>query len=255
MRDTGLERSKHEATWKHKGAIERNLRNIHKDEVQKDREKQRAQSEVERLKGIVGSKAVKLSPTPTQSQSKAPTVKKQGDETVSLEERIRQAESAMAMGVMPPEELRPYLAMPGDWRSLEAPKQLENEEVVKREFKREEVKQEEGVQSETATAGVKNKRPAEHDEDEHKRRKQRVYLSDAEKAKVDSEIENLFSGFRQPKVKTEEDADTNINAEEEDEAKVKTEADADADALAAAPPRAPIVFKKRKKPGTKTTEV
>lgn len=260
VRDTGLERSKHEATWKHKSAIERNLRNLHKGEVQKDREKQRAQSEVERLKGIIGSKVAESSTPPTESQPKPPTFKKQADTPVSLEERIRQAESAMAMGIMPPEELRPYLAMPGEWRSIEVSKRLESAEVVKREFKREEMKQEEVVQPETATTVIKNKRPAEHDEDEHKRRKQRVFLSDAEKAKVDSEIENLFGGFRQPK--TEEDTNTDINVdeanetklkvEEDDKTKIKTEAESDANTLAAAPPKAPIVFKKRKKPGTKT---
>jgi len=261
VRDTGIERSKHEATWKHKSAIERNLRNLHKGEVQKDREKQRAQSEVERLKGIVGNKVAESSPTPTQSQPKAPTFRKQ-DVPVSLEERIRQAESAMAMGVMPPEELRSYLAMPGEWRSVEVPKRLENEEVVMRKIKDEEVKQEDTVQPETATAGVKNKRPVEHDGDEHKRRKQRVYLSDVEKARVDSEIENLFGGFRQPKIKMEEETnadinaeevnDTKITAEEDDRTKIKTEGEADANTLAAAPPKVPIVFKKRKKPNTKT---
>jgi hypothetical protein len=168
----------------------------------------------------------------------------------------------MAMGIMPPEELRSYLAMPGEWRSVKVPRRLENEEVVKRELKHEEVKQEEIVQPETATAGVRNKRPAEHDEDEHKRRKQRVYLSDAEKAKVDSEVENLFGGFRQPKIKMEEEVDTDINAEEandtkitaeeDDKTKIKTEGEADANTLATAPPKVPIVFKKRKKPNTKT---
>jgi len=225
--------------------------------VHKDREKQKAQSEVERLKGIVGGKVAESSTTSTQSQPKAPTFKKQTDVPVSLEERIRQAESAMAMGIMPPEELRPYLAMPGEWRSTEVPKRLENEVV-----KREEVKREEEIQPETTTTGVKNKRSAEHDEDEHRRRKQRVYLSDVEKAKVDSEIENLFDGFKQPKVKTEEDTNTDINAEEsnetklkvedDDKTKIKTEGESDANTLAAAPPKAPIVFKKRKKPGTKT---
>jgi hypothetical protein len=262
VRDTGIERSKHEATWKHKGAIERNLRNLHKDEVHKDREKQRAQSEVERLKGIVGGKAAESSPTPTQSQPKAPTFKRQGDAPVSLEERIRQAESAMAMGIVPPEELRPYLAMPGEWRSVEVPGRLENGEVVKRDFKSEEVKLEKVAQPETATAGVRNKRPAEHDEDEHKRRKKRVYLSDAEKAKVDSELENLLGGFRQPKVKMGEGTDTEINVgkaneteikvEEDDKAEIKTEGEADVNTLAATPPKVPIIFKKRKKPGTKT---
>ena len=252
VRDTGLERSKHEATWKHKSSIERNLRNLHKGEAQKDREKQKAQNEIERLKGIVSGKATESSPTPTQSRPKAPTFKKQADTPISLEERVRQAESAMAMGVMPPEELRPYLAMPGEWRSADVPRRPENEEVVKLEFKHEEVKQEDMIQP-----GATNKRPAEHEEDEHKRRKKRVYLSDAEKAKVDSEIENLFGGFRQPKVKTEDDTNTDINTEEVNEPKIKTEEDdkteeeADANTLAAAPPKAPIVFKKRKKPGTR----
>lgn len=226
VRDTKSERAKHEATGKHKGSVERHIRSIQRDEDQKEREKSRLDNEVARLKRLAGHKVDKLeAPSKAQSQPKEeprrPTAQR-----ASVEERIRQAESAAALGIAIPEELRPHMSLAGSWQAVETKKA---ELPIKEEVKTEGIKQEGEIKQENGGALPPRKRPADADEEVVKPRKRgpQVYATDEDKAKADKEIDSLFASFG---VKKEEPA--------EDEEKSRAET----------APKAPIKFKKRMRP-------
>lgn len=99
VRDTKLERTNHEATGKHQGAVKRALSNLHRAAATEDREKERARREIERLNGVVN-----------------PSSRAGGRGEVGGEaERKRQAEQLAALGVALPEPFRKEVAMPGEW--------------------------------------------------------------------------------------------------------------------------------------------
>jgi len=115
VRDTGLERANHEATGKHQGAIKRSLRDLHRNAEQKERDKERAKREVDRLNGVVSvsgsgaSGASRSTAKPSRGAYGAPP--QQG----SQDERQKQLEQLAELGVNIPTELRGTMAMAGEW--------------------------------------------------------------------------------------------------------------------------------------------
>ncbi|PHH75062.1 hypothetical protein CDD80_2647 [Ophiocordyceps camponoti-rufipedis] len=109
VRDTKLERKNHESTAKHQGAIQRTLRNMHKEHEREEREKEQARKEIARLNGIVpsrgGSTFVAAAPQPQQPRPREATEA----------ERQRQREQLAEMGVSMPETVRSDMAMAGEW--------------------------------------------------------------------------------------------------------------------------------------------
>lgn len=103
VRDTKLERTNHEATGKHQGAVKRALSNLHRAANAEERERDRARREIDRLNGVV-------KPAPT-NPSGSSTHGSSGGEA----ERKRQAEQLAALGVALPQAFRGDLAMPGEW--------------------------------------------------------------------------------------------------------------------------------------------
>lgn len=225
VRDTKSERAKHEATGKHKGSVERHIRGIQKDEDQKEREKARLDNEVARLKRLAGHKVEKPAAA-SQAQSKPKgEPRRPTAQQASVEERIRQAESAAALGIAIPEELRPHMSLAGSWQVVET----KVEQPVKEEVKKEGIKQDSDIKAEDGDAPAPRKRPADGDDEVVKPRKRgpQIYATEADKARADKEIDSLFASFG---VKKEEVA--------EDEEKP----------FADAAPKAPIKFKKRTRP-------
>jgi len=232
VRDTKPERAKHEATGKHKGSIERHLRGIQKEEDQKDRDKSRVENEVARLKRLAGQKVEKpTSSAKDQSEPKKQEPKRQIPQQATIEERIRQAESAAALGIVIPEELRPHMSLAGTWQVIEtrnASQSVKAEAVKKEQVKRQsDVKEEDGDTEENPSVDSR-KRPTDADEEVDKPRKRvlQTYATEADKAKVDKEIDTIFASFG---TKKEEDVDE----EEKPVVPVK---------------KTPVVFKKRARP-------
>lgn len=225
VRDTKSERAKHEATGRHKGAIDRHLRGIQKEEDKKEREQNRLDNEIARVKKLAGHRVDRPdTSSPTQSQMKRQEEpRRQTTQQVSIRERIRQAESAAALGIAIPEELRPHMSLAGSWQ------RIETRPPVKEEVKKEDIKQEADANQEDGVTPDSRKRPADAEEEEAKPRKRgpHIYATEAAKEKAGKEIESLFASFG---VKKEESV--------EDEEKP----------LAESVVKAPIKFKKRARP-------
>jgi hypothetical protein len=115
VKDTKFERQQHDATPRHQGGIQRSLRDLHKGKEREDREKQRAQNEIARLNGVVGSKSTDAAPTSNTAPSgsgKAPA------KQASVEERKRQMQQLADMGIAVPEEFRKEVALAGEWERV-----------------------------------------------------------------------------------------------------------------------------------------
>ncbi|KAI5859250.1 hypothetical protein GGS23DRAFT_326743 [Durotheca rogersii] len=116
VRDTKLERTNHEATAKHQGALKRFLRDLHRGHDKEQREKEYAKREIERLNGVVGTSSSKHAGSApavsTGSSSKIPAASSiQASDT----QRQRQWEQLATMGIDVPTELRGEMAMAGEW--------------------------------------------------------------------------------------------------------------------------------------------
>ncbi|KAI5923445.1 hypothetical protein F4810DRAFT_668914 [Camillea tinctor] len=116
VRDTKLERTNHEATGKHQGALKRFLRDLHRGHDQELREKDRAKREIERLNNVVGGPS--SPPSTSASTSKAPArpgipPPSQGPATST--QRQKQWEQLAELGIDVPTELRRDMAMAGEW--------------------------------------------------------------------------------------------------------------------------------------------
>jgi U1 zinc finger len=138
VRDTKLEKTQHEATGRHQGAIQKSLRDLQKTKERDERDAQRAKDEVARLNGVVGpNKPLALSAS-SAKKPPPPAPKKQA----TVEERKRQMEQLAAMGVAIPEEYRRDVAMAGDWqfvsRTVIEPRTDANDSVASGERKRKE---------------------------------------------------------------------------------------------------------------------
>lgn len=117
VRDTKLERTNHESTGKHQGALKRFLRDLHRNHEQEGREKERAKREIERLNGLVpsssSSTAGPSSSRPTETAP--PQSRNDGGGNISREQRQKQWEQLVELGIEVPDELRGEMAMVGEW--------------------------------------------------------------------------------------------------------------------------------------------
>ncbi|KFH46059.1 hypothetical protein ACRE_030620 [Hapsidospora chrysogenum ATCC 11550] len=109
VRDTQLERQNHESTAKHQGNLKRFLRDLHRGHEREEREKERARQEIARVTGVV-----------TGSSSAASTLRSAGAQHAksgapSEAELKRQREQLAELGVAIPSEVRPEMAIPGEW--------------------------------------------------------------------------------------------------------------------------------------------
>lgn len=111
VRDSKLERANHEATGKHQNAIKRSLRDLHRNHEKEEREKDRARQEVARLNGVVSGTRPANGYKP--SANAAPGAS--GGQTLTKDEQQRQLEQLAGLGVSIPTELRPELALAGEW--------------------------------------------------------------------------------------------------------------------------------------------
>ena len=212
VRDTKLERANHEATAKHQGAVKRSLRDLHRNADQKERDKERARREVERLNGVVSGTGTGAGTSSSSSSATATTSRTASKpsggaygappQQASQADRQKQLEQLADLGVNIPTELRGNMAMAGEW-TVTATKVIES-----------------GVPSDTTSAegratGVKRERERTEEEREQeeaikglfKRSRKWGIDSKTMPADEDAELEALLSG---PivKAKKEEDDET-----------------------------------------------
>ena len=112
VRDTKLEKQNHESTAKHQNAIKRSLRDLHRNHEREGREKERAMRELDRLNGVVpGSTTTSgfISQGEVQPGSSSKPTEASGAELK------RQREQLAELGVAMPDEMRPAMALPGEW--------------------------------------------------------------------------------------------------------------------------------------------
>ncbi|RKF78681.1 putative u1 zinc finger protein [Golovinomyces cichoracearum] len=118
VRDTKLETANHNASPKHQGNLKRFLRDLQRNHDRDEKEKERAKSEVMRLNGLVssvkarseGSNSSKVGST--QTHYSTTTTCKNSTEIQRKQNLAQLAE----MGIDIPTELRPEMAMPGEWQ-------------------------------------------------------------------------------------------------------------------------------------------
>ncbi|KAK4184106.1 WW domain-binding protein 4 [Podospora australis] len=238
VRDTKLERANHEATGRHQGALKRSLRDLHRSADQAEREKDRAKREVERLNGVVSGQP--SAPRPKSGTYGAPSSSSAAPAGGQLtkEERQRQLEQLVEMGVNIPTELRPEMAMAGEWS-------VTNTRVIDDDAITQENNGEGGIikGSESRAVGVKRERQRTEEEKEQEEAlnglftKRRKWGVDSKRmpGEEDAELDALLSG---PLIKTkkeektedeegmkEEEADTTVKTEvpQDDVPRIKTE--------------------------------
>jgi hypothetical protein len=225
VRDTGLERSNHESTAKHQGAIKRSLRDLHRGADQKEREKERAKREVERLNGVVSGSGAGPSTAPSAPrQATKPSGAAYGapPQKASEEERQKQLEQLAELGVNIPTELRGTMAMAGEWtitatRVIEKPGENTDDK--------------ESALAEGRATGVKRERERTEEEKEQeeaikglfKRSRKWGVDSKTMPAEEDAELEALLSGPL-VKAKKEESEPPRIKTEEDQEEAAQTDA-------------------------------
>lgn len=283
VRDTKLERQNHEATARHQGALKRFLRDLHRGHEKEERDKERARQEIERVSGVVsGSK-------PGGSSSSGPsttttTTKASSSSGSSSDALKKQREQLAELGVAMPSELRPEMAIAGEW-------QVTSTRVIRDDA-------DEETKAAGKATGVRKRETTEEQREEENAvqglfKKPRRWGRDSKAmpAEEDAELDALLSGsvlgkakneevktevkpeVKDEEVKTEEDNVVKKEEEEDDAAAadsatslkteaaavpVKTEAGDDtADAASSAPASAeapaapaPVMFKKRKAKGT-----
>ncbi|RYP55102.1 hypothetical protein DL768_000221 [Monosporascus sp. mg162] len=157
VRDTKLERTNHEATAKHQSALKRFLRDLHRGHEQEEREKERARREIERLNGVVGGGSSGSGSKSAGAASKQ-TAAAGGStiQAVTKEERQKQWEQLAEMGIDVPTELRPEMAMAGEWTVTNTRVINEDDGAPKTE----------GGDAEQGTATGVRKRPKREGDDE-----------------------------------------------------------------------------------------
>lgn len=113
VRDTTIERKNHEATAKHQNNIQRNLRDLHKNQEREKREKQQAKDEVARLNGMFGGKSDTSKP-PTRPP--APKASSSGPQLSTAAQRMAHAEQLAALGIELPDELKKDVTGVGNYK-------------------------------------------------------------------------------------------------------------------------------------------
>lgn len=265
VRDTKLERTNHEATARHQGNIKRSLRDLHRNHEQAERDKERAKREVERLNGVVPG-----SSTSTSTHGGAAPVP-EAPQQATAADRQKQREQLAAMGIEMPSEVRPEMAMAGQWtvtstKVIEAPKEGEDDEEQKIEARASGVRKREVTEEEQAVEEAIQglfKKPKRWGRD-----------TKTIPADEDAELDALLSGGplvkKEAATKEEEADDTRIKKEEDiaGDSSVKPEEPVgtikqepgeaglgglDTDTGAGSEAEAPaVVFKKRKPKGLRT---
>lgn len=271
VRDTKLERQNHEATGKHQGALKRFLRDLHRGHEREERDKERARHEIARLNGVVSGSA---------SSEASGSAGRNGPPAKPAEVQLQtQREQLAALGVAMPSDLRPEMAMPGEWtvtstRVIETSnKQGDSEAKV-----------------EARASGVRKREETEERRDEEEAvrglfKKAKRWGRDSKTAPTeeDQELDALLSGTIPLKL-APADEKSDIKAEEEDkksidvkseikgEDVIKAEPDTDSQGLTENPPATgeltsdtpiktegadqagpgPVVFKKRKPKGLRS---
>ncbi|CAI6250328.1 unnamed protein product [Periconia digitata] len=252
VKDTKLERQKHEATGRHQGGIQRQLKGIHREQANQARQQQRAKDEVARLNGLVRSSS-SSHVTPSAGASSKPTFSKPEERKATLQDRKKQWEQLAAMGIAMPQEGGGSTATNGDWSVV-------SEKIVGEVG-------EDGVVREVALNKGVRKRKLDDEEEKRleagetitkKKGWGHTYKTFPGKAgNVDEDVEALFN--RKPAAKDEDDTEIKQSLKLEDQVKgedipsslleiptaeeaaaasVKSEADK---------PVPTVVFKKRKK--------
>lgn len=120
VRDTKIERTNHESTGKHQGAVKRSLRDLHRSHDRDERDKERAKREIDRLNGVVSSGSSYSTGGVGSSSSHRPAPGPSGPAPppppVTSEASLkRQREQLAELGVAVPSGFRPEMAMPGEW--------------------------------------------------------------------------------------------------------------------------------------------
>ncbi len=115
VKDTKFERAQHEATGRHQGNIQRSLKSLHRKQENEQRDKARAQAEVARLNGLVGSTST---PSVATGSGGTPTYEKRSEKKATIEDRKRQWEQLAAMGIALPEAARGDMAIAGEWKTV-----------------------------------------------------------------------------------------------------------------------------------------
>ncbi|KAF2460728.1 hypothetical protein BDY21DRAFT_376612 [Lineolata rhizophorae] len=275
IRDTPFERRQHDATGRHQSAIQRNLRDLHRDAERSEREKQRARDEVARLNGA---------PTGLSSAAdggavagrKPATERGARGAAVSADERKRQMMQLAEMGVAIPEEFRRDMAMAGEWTVVS------EKPVASAKAKGEESENPEGK-----AVGVRKRKVQDEDEEavegaSGEKRPRKVWGSTlreypGSKGKEDVDIEALLgvASVKREEVKKEEEEEGGQGEskeeikQKEDEVKKEEPADDGAPPLSsiadvgerphkpvkaeegAPAPTGGVVFKKRKHKGVR----
>ncbi|KAK3987979.1 WW domain-binding protein 4 [Cladorrhinum sp. PSN332] len=223
VRDTKLERTNHEATGKHQGAIKRSLRDLHRTAEQTEREKERAKREVDRLNGVVSSGP--SSKTSSTRPGASTTAQQAGQ--VTQAERQRQLEQLADLGVAIPTELKKDMAMVGDW-SVTSTRVIDDGEENSED--RERVKGEDG-NLDLAGRAVGIKRARELTEEEKEREEALNGLFNQNKKRKwgvgsrtmpegeDEELDALLSG--ELVVKKKEEAEGEVAKKEDETEEVK----------------------------------
>jgi hypothetical protein len=224
VRDTKLERSNHEATGKHQGALKRFLRDLHRGHDREEREKDRAKREIERLNGVVASSS---SSAAASSSSSAPRPSAPGASSSALRsagaateaQRQQQWEQLAELGIEVPTALRGDMAMAGEWT-------VTNSRVVVED----KVDTDGNPRVDALATGVRKrtKREGEEEEEEAEKavqglfKKTRRWGRDSRRAgdDDDAELDALLSGTLAPKKeKVEDDATDEPGKKEKEEDK------------------------------------
>jgi hypothetical protein len=119
VKDTPFSRREHDASPKHQRNIQRSLRDLHRGKEREEREKLRAQREIERLNGVVPGSSTSGAAGAGEMPWKM-TVKpaeREAPKQLSQEERKKQIAKLAEMGVAVPEEFRRDFAMAGSWET------------------------------------------------------------------------------------------------------------------------------------------
>ncbi|KAH8666589.1 hypothetical protein BX600DRAFT_462040 [Xylariales sp. PMI_506] len=214
VRDTKLERTNHEATGKHQGALKRFLRDLHRNHESEQRDKDRVKREIERLNGVVagpssaaGSSSSGATPSSGKPAPQAPA-------RVAETQRQKQWEQLAELGIDVPTELRGDMAMAGEWTVTstrvvdDTPKTDENG----------------NIKVDAVATGVRKRvvREGEEEEEEAMKglfKKPKTWGRDSKQMPADdAELDALLSGsIPLKKEKSEDNADETIKDEEKRE--------------------------------------
>jgi len=262
VKDTKFERAQHEATGRHQGSVQRSLKSLHREQEIEQRNKARAQAEIARLNGLVPSASSSSVATGIGGPA---TFAKRPEKKATVEDRKRQWEQLVAMGITVPEAARGDLAIAGDWKKV-------SEEVVG------EVTEDGEFKAVALNKGVRKRKIGEEEEEEEEQEAAGELITKRKgwghKFKAfpgskgaDDDIASLLGKkpdhLSQKHVKQEDIHDLGVKTERGEDTTPKTlqdiptieEAEAQATATAArkeedstsTPPAPAVVFKKRKK--------